>query len=51
VGIVDNIQVSYQGKDYIILHEYSSGFCEIIQEGKRNWDIKLVHFTELILIE
>ncbi|TWE06388.1 hypothetical protein FB550_102410 [Neobacillus bataviensis] len=44
-----NISVIYEGKDYILLHQYSSGYCEITEEWAPYRNIKLVHFSELIL--
>ncbi|OIK09344.1 hypothetical protein BIV60_24235 [Bacillus sp. MUM 116] len=43
------IPVIFEGKDYILLQQYASGFCEISEEGAANKDIKLVHFSELTL--
>jgi hypothetical protein len=40
------IQVIYCGKEYIMLHKYPSGFCEI-QEKTNQFNIKLVHVSEL----
>jgi hypothetical protein len=41
-----DIQVIYDGKEYIILHKYASGYCEI-QEKNNQFNIKLVHVSEL----
>ncbi|PLS04016.1 hypothetical protein [Neobacillus cucumis] len=43
------IPVIFEGKDYIMLHQYSSGYCEITEEGASYKEIKLVHFSELII--
>jgi hypothetical protein len=40
--------VIFEGKDYILLHQYASGFCEVKEQGEDYKDIKLVHFSELI---
>ncbi|NRD77006.1 hypothetical protein HPT25_05790 [Bacillus sp. BRMEA1] len=40
-------RVIFEGEEYIILHEYSSGFLEIMKAGSPYRDIKLVHFSEL----
>lgn len=40
------INVIYGGKEYLILHKYASGFCEI-QEKNNQFNIKLVHISEL----
>lgn len=41
------IHVNFQGKDYIMLCQYASGYCEIVKEGETKQQIKLVHFSEL----
>lgn len=43
------VVVMYEGKEYIILHQHASGFCEIVEEGAENKEVKLVHFSELTL--
>jgi hypothetical protein len=43
-----DIQVIYDGKEYIILYKYTSGYCEI-QEKNNQFNIKLVHVSELDL--
>lgn len=42
------IPVIFEGKDFILLHQYASGYCEITEEGSPHNGIKLVHFSELI---
>jgi hypothetical protein len=42
-------KVSYNGKEYIALHFYSSGFCEIKEIN--GFKIELVHISELKLIK
>lgn len=42
-------QVLYQGKNFILLHQYSSDFCEIQEEHSR-YNIILVHVSELTFI-
>ncbi|WP_215020869.1 hypothetical protein [Bacillus sp. ISL-40] len=49
--MVGKIQVIFEGKDYIMLYQYASGYCEIVEDGARNGQVKLVHFTELSLKE
>lgn len=49
--IMEKVPVIYQGKDYFLLHQYSSGYCEIARDGHSNHNIKLVHFSELKLRE
>ena len=49
--MMDKIRVSFEGKDYIVLHQYSSGFCEIKEEDHQYWDVKLVHASELTFKE
>jgi hypothetical protein len=39
----------YQGKRYILLHQYSSDYCEIKEEGSK-FNILLVHISELTLM-
>lgn len=47
---MERIPVIFQGKDYFIIFQYASGYCEIIiQEGEPNYKVKLVHFSELKL--
>lgn len=43
------IPVNFEGKDYILLYQYSSGYCEIKEEGVAYKDIKLVHFSALVI--
>ncbi|WP_335465320.1 hypothetical protein [Neobacillus drentensis] len=43
------IPVIFKGKKFILLYQYSSGYCEITEEGSNYRDIKLVHFSELTL--
>ncbi|WP_157081437.1 hypothetical protein [Neobacillus soli] len=43
----NNSQVIYNGKRYIILYQYTSGFCEI-KEIECFQTIELVHLSELI---
>jgi hypothetical protein len=46
------IPVSYQGKNYIMIVQYTSGFCEIVEEGDHPYrTIKLVHISELKIKE
>ncbi|WP_213144133.1 hypothetical protein [Neobacillus citreus] len=45
------IPVVFQGKDYIMLVKYESGYCEIVEVGETYNKIKLVHFSELKLKE
>lgn len=40
------IDVIYGGKEYLLLFEYASGYCEI-QEKNNHYNIKLVHVSEL----
>ncbi|MED1470109.1 hypothetical protein [Bacillus salipaludis] len=42
------ILVIFEGKEYTILHQYASGYCEIMDEGSP-LNIKLVHFSELVV--
>ncbi|WP_165976252.1 hypothetical protein [Bacillus salipaludis] len=46
---MEKIPVIFQGKDYIMIFQYASGYCEIIEEGEPNYKVKLVHFSELKL--
>lgn len=41
--------VIFEGEEYIILHQYASGYCEIRSEEGFNHEVKLVHFSELKL--
>ncbi|WP_176541118.1 MULTISPECIES: hypothetical protein [unclassified Bacillus (in: firmicutes)] len=45
------IPVIYRDERYIMLVQYASGYCEIVKEGNSNYDIKLVHFSELKMKE
>jgi hypothetical protein len=49
VILMEGLPVIYQGKDYILICQYASGYCEIVEEGKAHHKIKLVHFSELKL--
>jgi hypothetical protein len=31
------IPVIFEGKDFILLHQYASGYCEITEEGSPQW--------------
>ncbi|WP_175596712.1 hypothetical protein [Bacillus sp. MRMR6] len=46
---MSNIKVIYKGKEYIILRQDASGFCEILAVNETKDQIKLVHFSELVL--
>jgi hypothetical protein len=37
--------VYYNGKRYIVMHQYDSGYCELKEEFA--WRFKLVHVSEL----
>ncbi|WHX98514.1 hypothetical protein [Neobacillus sp. DY30] len=41
--------VIFEGQEYIILHQYACGYCEIRKEDSYNQEVKLVHFSELKL--
>lgn len=41
-----NSQVLFNGKIYVILYKYTSGYCEIKEVGSIH-NIKLVQLTEL----
>lgn len=43
------IYVIYEGIEYVLIHQYDSGYCEIKQEGKLNEEIILVHCSELTM--
>jgi len=43
------IYVIYEGKEYILLHQSSTGFCQIGVENTPDEEIKLVHFSEISL--
>ena len=45
---MDRTPITFQGKDYILLFKYESGYCEIVKEGERNHQILLVHFSEIM---
>ena len=49
-GFLNNIKVIFKGKVYFILHQHSSGYCEIREEGSTFGEIQLVHFSELTLV-
>ncbi|WP_223594652.1 hypothetical protein [Neobacillus bataviensis] len=46
---MERIPVIYQGENYLLLHQYACGYCEIIEDGESNYKVKLVHFSELKL--
>jgi hypothetical protein len=48
---LNNIRVMFKGKEYIILHQSSTGYCEIIEIGGSKDHVQLVHFSELVLIK
>lgn len=43
----NNGQVFYNGKKYVVIFKYSSGFCEIKEIGGL-YKIELVHESDLI---
>ncbi|WP_204317726.1 hypothetical protein [Neobacillus sedimentimangrovi] len=45
----DKSYVLYKGKKYVILYQYSSGFCEI-KEVDSLYHVEFVHSTELMPI-
>lgn len=42
---MEYIRVLYDGKEYIILNQFATGYCEIVEEGSTS--PTLVHFSEL----
>ncbi|MDQ1003949.1 hypothetical protein QFZ28_004349 [Neobacillus niacini] len=46
---MEKTYVIYEGKEYILIHQYDSGYCEIKEEGKLNEEIILVHYSELTM--
>ncbi|MDQ0975893.1 hypothetical protein QFZ31_005771 [Neobacillus niacini] len=46
---MEKTYVIYERKEYILIHQYDSGYCEIKEEGKLNEEIKLVHYSELTM--
>ncbi|MBT2725793.1 hypothetical protein J7E63_02440 [Bacillus sp. ISL-75] len=44
---MEKTRVYFQGKEYILLIQYASGYCEIVETGALNNQVKLVHFSEL----
>jgi hypothetical protein len=42
----NNSHVFYNGKRYVILYKYTSGYCEIKEVGSI-YNIELVHLTEI----
>jgi len=46
---VNRTPVTYKGKDYTMLFQHASGYCEIVEDGEPNQQVKLVHFSELLL--
>lgn len=44
---MEKARVYFQGKEYILLNHYASGYCEIVEDGELNNQVKLVHFYEL----
>jgi hypothetical protein len=51
VVILNNIKVIFNGKVYIILHQHSSGFCEISEASSSFGEVQVVHFSELVLVK
>jgi hypothetical protein len=46
--MANNTHVFYNGKRYIILYKYTSGYCEI-KEIESIHNIQLVHMSELTI--
>lgn len=46
VFMENNTHVLYNGKKYVILYKYTSGYCEIKEIGSF-YNIELVHSSEL----
>lgn len=46
---MNSVKVIYMGKEYIILHQSATGFCEIRLEAGTDTQVQLVHFSELAL--
>jgi len=44
---MNKIPVIFQGKEYKMLVQYASGYCEIVEEREPNNQVKLVHFSEV----
>ena len=42
-------QVTYNGKEYIIIYDYNNGMVEV-RNTKRRSEVELVHKSELIFI-
>ncbi|WP_156431134.1 hypothetical protein [Bacillus sp. FJAT-29814] len=42
------IPVIYKGKEYFLLIQYASGYCEIVEDEENTYNrVKLVHFSEI----
>ncbi|MED1466868.1 hypothetical protein [Bacillus salipaludis] len=41
---MEKLYIIFEDKKYILLHQYSSGYCEIVEEGDFTHNVKLVHF-------
>lgn len=46
---MERIPILYKGEDFLLLFQYASGYCEIVKDGEAIHQIKLVHFSEVIL--
>lgn len=44
---VKNLSVLYLGKEYLLIYQHASGFCEVIKVGDSSKKVELVHFSEL----
>jgi hypothetical protein len=47
---MEKTYVIYKGIEYVLIHQYDSGYCEINEEGKLNEEIILVPYSELTTI-
>lgn len=46
IKLIIGSHVLFQGREYVIIHKYTSGYCEI-KDLNRLYHIELVHLTEL----
>ncbi|WP_160724889.1 hypothetical protein [Bacillus sp. USDA818B3_A] len=44
---MERTPITFQGKDYILLYQYESGYCEIVKVGEQYNQILLVHLSEI----
>lgn len=44
--VLKSLPVIYREKRYLLLEQYASGFCEVVEEREPYSKVELVHFSE-----